>query len=101
MQSASEERDPIEQLAEEFLERRRRGEQPALSEYAERYPQWSAQIRRLFPTLAMVEEFKPRLDENGAGGRDVALADGARLERLGDYHIVRELSRGGMGIVYE
>jgi hypothetical protein len=102
MKGMSDERDPVEQLAEEFLERHRRGEQPDLSQYVERYPEWAAQIRRLFPTLAMMEQFKPRLDENSAAcGRELVWADGERLERLGDYHILREVSRGGMGIVYE
>ena len=36
------------ELAEEFLERRRRGERPEVSEYIERYPELAEEIRELF-----------------------------------------------------
>ena len=40
-------REPVEQLAEEFLERYRRGERPALSEYIDRHPELADEIREL------------------------------------------------------
>jgi hypothetical protein len=43
MSSSSAERNPVEQLAEEFAERHRRGERPSLTEYTEKYPQWAEQ----------------------------------------------------------
>ena len=36
--NSSDERDPVERLAEEFVARHRRGERPSPAEYAERYP---------------------------------------------------------------
>ena len=39
------EADPLDQLAEEFAERYRRGERPSLTEYTERYPELADQIR--------------------------------------------------------
>jgi serine/threonine protein kinase len=100
--SSSSDRDPLERLAAEFLERRRRGEDPALSEYAERYPEWAEQIREFFPALEVMEGLKP-----GSGSETGLLSDrpdGAAaplLERLGEYRILREIGRGGMGVVYE
>jgi WD40 repeat protein/serine/threonine protein kinase len=100
--SSSSDRDPLERLAAEFLERRRRGENPALSEYAERYPQWAEQIREFFPALEVMEGLKP-----GSGSETGLISDrpdgaGAPLlERLGEYRILREIGRGGMGVVYE
>ena len=41
MSDSSSERDPVEALAEEFLDRQRRGERPDVTEYARRYPQWA------------------------------------------------------------
>jgi hypothetical protein len=57
------ERLDIEQVAEKYLERRRRGEKPSVDEYARRYPELADEIRDLFPTLAMLE------DCASAGGR--------------------------------
>ena len=49
MSASSSERNPVEELAEEFLERYRRGERPALTEYTTRHPELADQIRDLFP----------------------------------------------------
>src|SRR4051794_27348039 len=100
MTSQASERNPVERLAEEFLERCRRGEQPALSEYTEKYPALAKEIRDLFPALLVLEEARPAETPVGPGAGAVT-ADGRAPERLGDYRILREVARGGMGVVYE
>jgi hypothetical protein len=92
----------VEALAEEFLDRRRRGERPTVEEYTGRYPELAGAIRAFFPALALVEDRKP-----DPGGLDPTLGagafptGGAAPERLGDFRILREVGRGGMGAVYE
>src|SRR5262249_38641058 len=54
---------PVDRLAEEFLERHRRGERPAIAEYVARYPEWAAEIREVFPALVMMERLKPTPDD--------------------------------------
>ncbi len=102
MTDFSSDRNPVEQLAEEFMARQRRGEKPSLSEYTTRYPELADDIRDLFPALVVMEELKPgAVDVTGAYQGADGLAEGKRLERLGDFRILREVGRGGMGIVYE
>jgi WD40 repeat protein/serine/threonine protein kinase len=98
---SSSERNPVEELAEEFAARHRRGERPSLTEYTQRYPQWADEIRDVFPALVMMEQFKPPVGEATAAGGLAPTADSKPLERLGDYRILREIGRGGMGLVYE
>jgi hypothetical protein len=94
MTDFSGDRNPVEKLAEEFLERQRRGERPTLTEYADKYPQWAAEIRDLFPALVMMEQLKPgQADVTGAFESGPAAPEGRKLERLGDYRILREVGR--------
>jgi WD40 repeat protein/serine/threonine protein kinase/tetratricopeptide (TPR) repeat protein len=90
------------ELAEEFLDRYRRGERPALKEYLDRHPDLAAEIREVFPAMAMMENIA-LADESleAEAHRQPPVGLVGRLEQLGDYRIIREVGHGGMGIVYE
>lgn len=88
------ERDPVDLLAEEFADRFRRGERPSISEYVERYPDHADQLRDLLPAVAQMEQLKQL--------RRVATdVEESPPDRLGDFRIIREVGRGGMGVVFE
>ncbi len=93
------------ELAEEFLERYRKGERPALKDYIDRYPELAGEIREVFPAMAMMENIAIRDDSLAGGETDaasgVAPARSLLPEQLGDYRIIREIGHGGMGVVYE
>jgi serine/threonine protein kinase/tetratricopeptide (TPR) repeat protein len=98
MTTAGGQRDPVEQLAEEFATRLRRGERPSVSEYVDRYPNLAANIRDLFPALVVMEQFGSVADP---GTAHLGPTTGPVPETLGDYRLLREVGRGGMGVVYE
>jgi len=94
------ERDPLERLADEFAARCRKGESPSIAEYAARYPRFASRIQDLFPAVALMECL--RSDEKAKRQAAAVRERFARApEQLGDFIILREIGRGGMGIVYE
>src|SRR5262249_13440005 len=93
--------DAVGRLAEAFLARYRRGERPSLAEYTENHPELAEQIRDLFPALVVMEELGSVEGPRAGLPAGTIPGRGALPERLGDYRILREEGRGGMGIVYE
>jgi serine/threonine protein kinase len=92
-------RDPVEEIAEEFAARLRRGERPALTEYTDRYPELADEIRELFPAMVVMEKFGSIAGPITGPRAPAPATDSAG--QLGDFRILREVGRGGMGIVYE
>jgi WD40 repeat protein/serine/threonine protein kinase len=81
----------VAEVTDEFMDRLDRGEQPDAEEYANRHPQIGAVLRQLLPALRVLR----------APARETAANDQEPLGCLGDYRILREVGRGGMGVVYE
>ena len=53
--SPSEDRDPIDLLADSFVARFRAGERPSIDEYALKYPDLAEEIRAILPALVELE----------------------------------------------
>ena len=98
MSEPTADRDPFEVVAESFLARYRAGERPSIAEYAARYAELADQIRELLPALVMVEQ-DLSIDPDPNGVRPSTVASPGKERRLGDYRIIREIARGGMGVV--
>jgi tetratricopeptide (TPR) repeat protein len=81
----------VAEVVDEFRERQKRGEQPTAEEYAVRYPEAAALLRKVLASLEL-------LSLSAAEGATDGAAPPATL---GDFQIVREIGRGGMGVVYE
>jgi serine/threonine protein kinase len=86
---------------EEYLALLESGRRPDRREFLGRYPEVSAELAECLDGLDFLHGAAPDLSGDGgpAGGSPKA---GLRpLATLGDFRIVREVGRGGMGIVYE
>ncbi|HEX3148882.1 MAG TPA: protein kinase [Gemmataceae bacterium] len=94
--SASESRDYglINQLAEEFTQRIRKGERPSVREYCDKHPQIAEDLGEMLGALAALEGLK---DADQAA----PVPKTPNLRQIGEYQILREVGRGGMGVVYE
>ena len=78
-------------VADEYLARRRAGEVVTAEEYALAYPALADLIRDLFPALSALARVE----------QTTVTVSPASPRRLGDFLLLREIGRGGMGVVYE
>jgi serine/threonine protein kinase len=84
----------VASVADEFLEQLTRGQAPDVVDYARRYPQIASVLPQILPAVRMIHGMAP------AGGVPLA-ASAMMTEPLGEFRLLREIGRGGMGVVYE
>jgi serine/threonine protein kinase/Tfp pilus assembly protein PilF len=85
--------DPSEaaaEFAEEFLARLRRGERPTVAEYLRKRPDLTDRLEDVLPALLLLEATSAPAPPTDRPPRSA-----------GPYDLVREIGRGGMGVVFE
>jgi eukaryotic-like serine/threonine-protein kinase len=82
---------PLDELVAEILQAQERGESPDVDDYARRCPELADELRTFFRKRGGFGRAAER------AGLSVGPLAGARF---GGYTLVRELGRGGMGVVY-
>lgn len=88
----------IDEIVESYIDRQRRGERPSITEYLERYPWAAEEIRSILPMVELLEELGSEAEP------PLAAAESSPTTvpgQLGEFRILREIGRGGMGVVYE
>ncbi|MEM7313175.1 MAG: serine/threonine-protein kinase, partial [Planctomycetota bacterium] len=87
--------DLVERILAEYLERLNCGESVNIEEYCAQHPEVSEELRGVVKTMDLAE-FS---GEHGA----LSIAEAPTLlpDTIGNYRVLREIGRGGMGIVYE
>ena len=89
----------LEEIAAQFVERREAGEALTAEDFVAEHPEYADELRDL---LALMGEM-----ENVGVDRTVPIASGSASAPLrtnlpdSDYRLLRELGRGGMGVVFE
>ncbi|HWL11316.1 MAG TPA: serine/threonine-protein kinase [Planctomicrobium sp.] len=91
-------RDRLEEIASEYLERLRKKETVDVNEYFQRYPKLEAELREFLPLVGAMEDWKIQREFNSIRH---SLPDKFELTQLGEFRILREIARGGMGVVFE
>ncbi|OJW22005.1 MAG: hypothetical protein BGO49_14575 [Planctomycetales bacterium 71-10] len=81
-------------LAADLADRLGEGSAPDLEALAREHPEQAERLLALLPTIALMVDM-----EDTPGG--VATPDVVGARALGEFRLVRELGRGGMGVVYE
>jgi len=84
-------------LVAEITDRLHASQPVSLADYVERYPEFAERLQTLLPSLELLHSLGSSTGADSAPGRDAEPHPGT----LGDFRILREIGRGGMGVVYE
>lgn len=89
---------PVELLAAQFVDELRSGQSPSIDDYARQYSRIASEIREYFPVLVAMEELKQKKQTDNLRESVPETFD---ITELGDCRMLREIGRGGMGVVFE
>jgi serine/threonine protein kinase/Flp pilus assembly protein TadD len=91
----------LTQALEEYRALLDGGQRPDRAAFLARYPEIATALSECLAGLEFVHAVAPELSGEGRSDKGAAAPGGPDLPPLGDFRIVREVGRGGMGIVYE
>jgi eukaryotic-like serine/threonine-protein kinase len=94
--------DPVlTRVCDEIIERLQAGDAVDMASLALEHPEHADQLRRLLPALEALVDFGASSAAHPLGVVPKQIGSALAPRVLGDYRILREIGRGGMGVVYE
>jgi WD40 repeat protein/serine/threonine protein kinase len=91
----------LAELIDELTARLQAGQPLDLEACLRDHPEHAERLAKLLPALQMLADASAARSQGSFGGDDGAALSTPRLGELGDFRLLREVGRGGMGVVYE
>lgn len=88
----------LDKIADEYLNRRRKGEQPGIEEFTARFPGLADLIQQTLETIQFIDDLNAPLTSTFAG---VVSGSSELQPEITDFRIIRKIGQGGMGVVFE
>ncbi|MHC4406612.1 MAG: serine/threonine protein kinase, partial [Planctomycetota bacterium] len=88
-------------LVEEITRAIEAGKPVDLAPYEQSYPEYAERLRRLVPALQVLDDIGLSAVRSSFPGRSAKPPAASVEGTLGDFRIIREIGRGGMGVVHE
>jgi hypothetical protein len=94
--------DPrVAQIMRQYLEALEAGRRPDRERLMAEHPEIAGELAECLDGLEFIREVAPQLSDAGEAAADEKSPTIHPTAALGDFRILRQLGRGGMGVVYE
>ncbi|MCA9150618.1 MAG: serine/threonine protein kinase, partial [Planctomycetales bacterium] len=91
----------IAKVVDEYADRVARGQTPNVEVLIADHPLLASTLRQVIRSLDVVHAVSIHSQPSGSSGAGLPFELNQSLAQMGDFQIIREIGRGGMGVVYE